>query len=179
MGSVARLRDLDRHHGAAWDGRAAENPFGMFVLSGIPESLAAVSPARDDHRKFRGEFDLSLGNRRLLADRRPGCFGFRLRADPRLSLAVIAVAPGLEDYRQAELSDRRSDVVEAGYWPPRSDTRAALLDELFLLRAVLGDGERARARAELVAEDCKRVAGEILELISDDVDRIAEGLERG
>ena len=49
------------------------------------------------------------------------------RADPGLALAVIAVAAGLEHERQAELGDRRLDVVEAVDRPPRRDPRRRLL----------------------------------------------------
>ena len=99
----------------------------MLVLGRVPEGVAAVLPARDDHREFGDEVDARFGDRGLLADRLPRGFALRAAiADPHLALAVIAEAPGLEDERAVPSSrDRGFDIVERRDLAPRRDARAA------------------------------------------------------
>ena len=101
----ARLGDLQRDRVAARHGREAKDALAMLVLGGVPEDVPAVGPAREDDREFRDEVDAGFGDRGLLADRGPRGLLRRARADPRLALAVIAIAAGLQHQRQAELGD--------------------------------------------------------------------------
>ena len=82
----------------------------MLVVRAIPESVAAVGPARDEDREFGVERDAGFGNRGLLADRCPCGLGLAAARDPGLALAVIAVAAALEHQRRAERRDRCLDI---------------------------------------------------------------------
>ena len=101
-----------------------------------------------------------------------------MRADPGLALAVIAVAPSLQDERDAELGDCRFHVFEVRYRAPGGDARLALLDELFFARAILRDGERYRARSDLLAEQLERFDRDIFKFIGRDTDGAPERFER-
>ena len=90
------------------------------------------------------------------ADRVPsGCCIAGL-ANPGLSLAVIAVAAGLKHERHAEIGDGGFHVGQRIHLPPWRDPSAAFLDETLFGGAVLGDGKRARARAEQRAKRLER-----------------------
>src|SRR3954454_15777165 len=99
--------------------------------------MAAVAPAGDDHRELGFETDAGFGDCGLRADRLPGLLGDIARVDPRLALAVIAIAPGLEHDRHAELGGGASDVSQGRHRAPRRNTRAALFEKLLLARPVL------------------------------------------
>src|SRR5690348_787479 len=101
----------------------------MLVLRRIPEDVGVVFPAGDDDREFGDELDPRLGDGGLLANGVPGAGRFIRRADPRLALAVIAVAAGLEHDRQPELLDRRLNLLERGDRAPRGDPSAGAFDE--------------------------------------------------
>ena len=85
----------------------------MPIVGRIPEGVAAIRRAGEDHGEFRIESDAGLGDRRLLADRLPGCLRLPLGPDPGLALAVIAIAPRLEDEREAKAGDGVADVGQA------------------------------------------------------------------
>ena len=68
--------------------------------------MPAVRPAGEDDREFGREGDTAFGDRRFLADSRPGARDFFVGADPGLALAVVTVAAGLQDERKAKLGYR-------------------------------------------------------------------------
>ena len=125
---LARFGDLRGDEVAARHGRAAEDAFAMLVLRRIPEGSGGRPPSARRSPRIRRRSRRRL--RRPRAPRRSraqAASAVAVRADPGLALAVIAVAAGLEDERQAELGDRRVDVVEARDRAPRRDARAASL----------------------------------------------------
>src|SRR4051812_36968261 len=114
----------------------------MLILCRIPEGVAAVFPASDDHREFSVKRDTRFGHGRLFAEGVPGLLGLALGVDPGLAFSVVAVAPGLEHNGAAELLDGAADVFQPVNAAPWRDTAPAILDELLFDRPVLGNGER-------------------------------------
>src|SRR5947209_7720295 len=114
---LACLGDLHRDSIAARDRRPSENPFAVLVFWRIPEDVAAVVPACDDDGEFARELDRGLGDRRFFGNGRPGALLVAARVNPRLALAVVAVATGLQHQRQADLENRRGYVGETAYLP--------------------------------------------------------------
>ena len=126
---------------------------------------------REDDRKFGVESRIALrpppARRRSIPRLRAASSAER---DPRLALAVVAEAAGLEqDWRPsssiaaATSSGRRSPATAR---PARRHFRGSC----FSTRPVLRDGQRAGAGAQLGAERGQRLDRQILELIGDDVD---------
>ena len=77
----------------------------MDILRRVPEADVAVRAAAQQHREFGIEADKAFIDQRLARQlQRIGIFG---RGDAPLPLAVIAVAPGLEDAGSADAGEWR------------------------------------------------------------------------
>src|SRR5690606_38474781 len=92
--------------------RARENAALVDVLWRIPEPHLAVAPAHEDDRELGLEPDQLLVDE---ADQRHAhALALACRGEPPLALAVVALAPGLEDPRHADPLDRRLQVAVGG-----------------------------------------------------------------
>src|SRR4051794_1751059 len=109
----------------------------MDVLGTLPERVRTVSPPRQDHGEFSGKVDGRFGYCRFPSDGIPCQFRLVGGADPRLTLAVIAVAARFQDERQAEIGDSCVQIAFRRDCTPGRDTRSGALDEFLLARAIL------------------------------------------
>ena len=175
----AGLGDLLRDGGAAGHGRSAQDAVLVHVLGAVPEGVAAVRPARQDHREFGGEVHAGLGDRGLFADRFPGGARVAGSADPGLALAVIA------ERRVFRTSGRPSSARAACTSSSDSTgrhgaTRAPQLSmKLFSSARSWATASELEAGAKRVAEHRQRLGGQIFELVGGDVNALGEIAKRG
>ena len=149
----------------------------MVVEGDVPDRGFARGGAGENDRKFGGEINRGLGDRRRPADRLPGGSRRPGLAGPALPLAVIAEPAALQDQRQAERLLGGADVVLVVDRGPARDLAAVRFDEALFDGAVLGDREGRSPRLELVAKLGKRLGGQVLEFVGGDIDRVGERLE--
>ena len=150
----------------------------MRIARGIPEADFPVLPADQDDRKLGLEFDESFVNQGHV--RQVQTLGIAVRTNAPLALAVISVAPRLENARCAQSVDRGFQIgarIDAGI---RRRSAAEPFDDALLVQPVLRGFERARMREYPVFGDRRRRGdGHVLEFPGDGIALRREGGDCG
>ncbi len=149
----------------------------MLVFAEIVSRDVALDAASGDDGDFALEINKTFEDHRAAAERPVDGRDVGALAQHRLTLAVIAEAPGFEDRGAAELGHRahqRTRILDRMKWR-RLEPEAAqelLFDEPVLrLRQGAGAGPHRLALAQIF----DRRGRHVLELIGDDVDALGEG----
>ena len=122
---------------------------------------------------------MALGNRGGALQAGERGFGGVWVRDARLALAGIAEAAGLQDRGDTGFSECAVQITRPVDGGERRGGEAEVAQETFLGQPVLGDLQRAPARADLAggAQPVERAGGDVLEFVGDDVDRSGESIE--
>src|SRR6516225_1241548 len=178
-------RDLSRLDGtfgndAGRDTADGENAALMHVLDRIVEFQSSVLAADDDDRDLALEGDKALEKRWLAVELLPCRERLFLATDQRLSLAIIAKAPGLQDAGQAHAYEGIAEALLVMHVGIAGHGNAEAAHEVLLNEPVLSDGEGfyRRIHGRLAASDIQGAGRHVLEFTCDQVDARGEGAER-
>ena len=161
-------------------GRGAQDAVAVDILARIEgRNLTGRAAGGDDgdlaaeiHETFQDRGRARHGGQRGVGILRP--------VQPRLSLAVIAQPPGLQDRRAADFGKRLGQILGVIHGGEGGGLQAEVAQEGLLDQPVLADGQRAAVGVDR-AMRLKRVegrGGDVLELIGHDIDRPGKGRQR-
>ncbi len=150
----------------------------MQVAGRIPEYNFAVGCPAEKDRKFVVEADEPFEHRGRAGHGGPSGIGLVRHHDPRLTLAVIAEAPGLQHGRRTDLRQSRVEPGPVVDRRERGGASAQAGHEALFLQPVLRDLQRPGRRVQRL-EPGQRGGGDILEFVGDDVHARREPRQRG
>ena len=175
----ARLVLLVEHGLRRGQRRGGKDAAFVDIDGRVPETDLAIDAAYQQYRKFMVEVDEAFEHRGVAVDGIPCGVGVGGGHDPRLSLAVIAHAHGLEDRGRADPVEGRIERGAVGHRGERCGAAAEPGDEILFGQPVLRDFEPGGtgANRDMAREEAHRVDRHIFEFIGDDVAMRREGGE--